>query len=62
MTGPTPQEEREDQRVFLLREISFYSQHNSHEFAAEAFADVMVRGAGASPLSHQVMDLLEVAQ
>ena len=61
VTGPT-QEEREDQRVFLLREISFYSQHNSHEFAAEAFADVMVRGAGASPLSHQVMDLLEVAQ
>ena len=61
VTGPT-QEERDDQHIFLLREISFYSQHNSHEFAAEAFADVMVRGAGASPLSHQVMDLLEVAQ
>ena len=42
-----------------MREISFYSMSNSHEFAAEALADVMVHGESASPLSHQVMDLLE---
>jgi len=58
LTAEQVQEHKENKRVFLLREISFYSQDSPHELAAEAFADVMTNGAHASPLSHQITDLL----
>lgn len=59
LTEEQIREHRDEKRIFLLNEVSFYSQYNSHEFAAEAFTDVMSNGEHASPLSHQVMDLLE---
>jgi len=48
-----------ERRSFLLGEISFYSTHNEHEMAAEAFVDAVTNGEQASPLSIQIMDLLE---
>lgn len=43
----------------INREISRYATKNREELVAEAFADVMVNGEGASLLSREIFDLLE---
>jgi len=58
-TEASPGPSGDDQKVVLMRELSFYAATNRHELSAEAFADVMVNGDGASEVSHQIMGQLE---
>ncbi len=41
----------------IRREVSGYATSSGYELGAEAFADVMLHGSGASPLSHRIVDI-----
>jgi len=41
------------------RQVSGYAETNTDEFIAEAFADAMMNGPGATPLSRAVLDVLD---
>lgn len=42
----------------IAREISDYAAENMQELVAEAFADVMINGDGATPASREIFDIL----
>jgi F like protein/ADP-ribosyltransferase exoenzyme len=44
--------------TLIGREISAYATANPFELVAEAFTDVQLRGAAASPLSHEIVDIV----
>lgn len=48
-------------RTYITRQVSQYASSSMAEFAAEAFADVMLNGAGASDLSQDVFGVIEEA-
>ena len=43
---------------FVKEQISGYAASNNEELAAEAFADVVMNGSGASRLSHDIYDMV----
>ncbi|MGE5828099.1 MAG: hypothetical protein ACM30G_06990 [Micromonosporaceae bacterium] len=48
-------------RTHISRQVSKYAASDMGEFAAEAFADVMTNGAGASEVSRAAFDVIESA-
>lgn len=47
----------ESVRDHVQRAVSGYATSSGYELGAEAFADVMLHGSGASPLSHEIVDI-----
>lgn len=47
--------------AFVRGQVSAYASTNQAELVAEAFADVILNGDDASPLSHRIFDALEAA-